>query len=94
MIRGVNKQVIEVLNTENEYFEKAILIVSERYVECNRAKFDRKANEYVAGIVPFSESYEKRKEKMPGKIKKTLFEAAKYLAFSGAGAAIVYFIVR
>ncbi|MBQ7799431.1 MAG: hypothetical protein IJ370_02970 [Oscillospiraceae bacterium] len=94
MIRGVNKQVIEVLNTENEYFERAILVVSDRYLECNRAKLDRKANEYVAGIVPFSEKYEKRKEKMPKKIRKTLLEAAKYLAFSGAGAAVVYFIVR
>ena len=94
MIRGVNKQVIEVLNTENEYFERAILVVSERYAECNRAKLDRKANEYVAGIVPFSESYEKRNEKLPKKLKKTLLQTAKYLAFSGVGAAVVYFIVR
>ncbi len=94
MIRGVNKQVIEVLNTENEYFERAILVVSERYVECNRAKLDRKANEYVAGIVPFSENYEKRKGKTPKRFKKTLVESAKYLAFSGVGAAVVYFIVR
>ena len=94
MIRGVNKQVIEVLNTENEYFERAILVVSERYAECNRAKLDRKANEYIAGIVPFSESFDKRKEKMPRKLQKTIVETAKYLAFSGMGAAVVYFIVR
>ena len=94
MIRGVNKQVIEVLNTENEYFERAILVVSERYVECNRAKLDRKANEYVAGIVPFSENYEKRKGKTHKRFKRTLLESAKYLAFSGVGAAVVYFIVR
>ena len=28
MVKGVNKQIVEIVNTENEYFEKAILFVN------------------------------------------------------------------
>lgn len=94
MIRGVKKQVIEVLNTENEYFEKAILIVSDRYNECDRVRLSRKANEYVSGIVPFSSSDTCQKGKKRVKIIKNVMCAIKYLAVSGMGAAVVYFVVK
>jgi len=94
MIRGVKKQVIEVLNTENEYFEKAILIVSDRYNQCDRARLNRKANEYVSGIVPFSVSNNDLKQNKRIKIIKNVLSAAKYLAVSGVGAAVVYFVIK
>ena len=94
MIRGVKKQVIEVLNTENEYFEKAILIVSDRYLECDRAKLSRKATEYVSSISPFAVTVEKQKDKKKIAIKKTALSLVKYLAVSGAGAAVLYFVVK
>ncbi|MBE6788141.1 MAG: hypothetical protein E7539_00570 [Ruminococcaceae bacterium] len=94
MIRGVKKQVIEVLNTENEYFEKAILVVSDRYIECDRARLRRKAAEYVSSITPFSVSEENVKAKKRVNIMKKVFCALKYFAVSGIGAAVVYFVVR
>ena len=94
MIRGVKKQVIEVLNTENEYFEKAILIVSDRYVECDRARLNKKANEYVSGVVPFSVVKNDGKGNKRIKIIKNVLCALKYLAVSGMGAAVVYFVIK
>lgn len=94
MIRGVKKQVIEVLNTENEFFEKAILIVSDRYLECDRAKLHRKAAEYVSGITPFSITKEEKNNKKRLNLNKKLLGALKYFLVSGIGAAVVYFVVR
>ena len=93
MLRGVKKQIIEVTNTENEYFEKAILVVSDRYMECDRAKLSRKATEYVCSINPFDWREEKRVKKISPKALK-LLGVFKYVFASGAGAAILYFAIR
>lgn len=93
MLRGVKKQIIEVTNTENEYFEKAILVVSDRYTECDRAKLRRKATEYVSAINPFTDVESKPNKKAVDSVKK-LLSVAKYIGASSAGAAILYFIMR
>ena len=38
MIKGVNKQVLEVTNTENPYFEKIIFFVKPEYVNAEIKK--------------------------------------------------------
>ena len=52
MIRGVKKQVIEVNVTESKYFDRAILLVSDRYCELDSLKLRSKAKEYVLAINP------------------------------------------
>jgi len=93
MLRGVKKQIVEVVNTENEYFEKAFLIVSDKYLECDSQKLSKKANEYVSAINPFASgsfsSSKKTKE-----IYKIIISIIKYIAFSGVGALIAYFVIR
>lgn len=42
MIKGVNKQVLEVTNTENPYFEKIIFFVKPEYVNADREKLKKK----------------------------------------------------
>lgn len=93
MLRGVKKQIIEVTNTENEYFEKAILVVSDKYMECDRAKLSRKATEYVCSINPFDWREEKKTKKISPKALK-LLGIFKYVFATGAGAAAVYFAIR
>lgn len=43
MIKGVNKQVLEVTNTENPYFEKIIFFVKPEYVNGDREKLKKEA---------------------------------------------------
>ena len=50
MLRGVNKSIIEVLETENQYFEKAILFVRPGHSEGDEGVLKTKAREYLAGI--------------------------------------------
>jgi hypothetical protein len=94
VIRGAKKQVIEVLNTENEYFEKAILVVSDRYLETDRSRLDKKAKEYVSAINPFSstDGVEKKVESQDN-VKK-LLTVLGYFASAALGATLVYFVVR
>ncbi len=49
MIRGVNKNIIEVISTDNQYFERAILFVKS---SCNTDKevLNRKAGEYIKSL--------------------------------------------
>lgn len=93
MIRGVKKQIIEVLNTENEYFERAILVVSDEYSEYERSKLDRRAREYVSTLSWGQISDYKRKKRGTDRVGRVL-GVLKYFAVSGLGAAVTYFIVR
>lgn len=43
MIKGVNKQILEVTNTENPYFERIIFFVKPEYKELDRSKLQKEA---------------------------------------------------
>lgn len=93
LLRGVKKQIVEVVNTENEFFEKAFLIVSDKYLECDNQKLSKKANEYVSAINPFvSTSFSSSKKGVDKR--KLLFDLMKYIGFSGIGAIIALFIAK
>ncbi len=50
MVKGVNKKIIEINNTENEFFEKIILYVSPKAGAPNSAKVKRAASELVSNL--------------------------------------------
>lgn len=43
MIKGVNKQILEVTNTENPYFEKIIFFVKPEYKNADRKTLQKEA---------------------------------------------------
>lgn len=43
MIKGVNRQVLEVTNTENPYFERIIFFVKPEYSNTDRVKLKKEA---------------------------------------------------
>lgn len=47
MIKGVNKQVVEITETGNEYFEKAIFFVRPEYSGLSEGKLREKANSAI-----------------------------------------------
>ncbi len=50
MVKGVNKKIIEINNTENEFFEKIILYVSPKAGAPNCSKVKRAASELVSNL--------------------------------------------
>ena len=49
MIKGINRQVIEVADTGSEYFERAMLFVSPGFSETERHILEREAKKCCAG---------------------------------------------
>ncbi len=50
MVKGVNKKIIEINNTENELFEKIVLYVSPKAGAANSAKVKRAVNDVVSNL--------------------------------------------
>lgn len=84
MIKGVNRQVLEVTNTENPYFERIIFFVKPEYGNEDRAKLKKEA-ELVA-----------KTTKKPPKTRKTRKEIGYIVMQSllciGAGVAITFIL--
>ena len=50
MVKGVNKKIIEINNTENELFEKIVIYVSPKAGASNSAKVKKAVNEVVSNL--------------------------------------------
>lgn len=48
MIKGVSKQILEVTNTENPYFEKIIFFVKPEYQKSDKSKLQKEAEALAA----------------------------------------------
>lgn len=84
MIKGVNKQILEVTNTENPYFEKIIFFVKPEYKNTNRKKLQKEA-EALATIA-------QRPPKIRVPKKRIVAVAANSLLFMMAGIALSFLI--
>lgn len=50
MLKGVNRRIIEINNTENEFFEKAIVFVNPRYNNSDDAVLKKEADGYISSL--------------------------------------------
>lgn len=50
MVKGVNKQIIEINGSENDYFDKVILFVKPERRFITKKNLERQAKDYVAQI--------------------------------------------
>ncbi len=62
MIKGVNKQVVEIIETGNEYFEKAIFFVRPEYSGLGEGKLREKAHSAIDKTVSPPKGKYKAKE--------------------------------
>lgn len=52
MIRGISRQIIEVNQIDNRYFEKAWLVVKPEYSSVGASAIEREADSYLTTIKP------------------------------------------
>lgn len=52
MIKGVNRQIIEVTQTGNNYFEKAWLVIKPQYINAGASTLDFEAERYLKNLKP------------------------------------------
>ena len=55
MIKGVNRRVVEITSTDNEYFEKAVLYVKADKRDVPAVRLEEEAREYMGRIAPKKE---------------------------------------
>lgn len=53
MLRGTNKSIIEISETENKYFERALLFVKPEFVNLSPERLNREAMRMI-GTISFS----------------------------------------
>ena len=75
MLKGVNKRVVEIICTDNEYFEKAVLYVKADKPDISSARLEAEAREFMEGIAP-----RRRPEAVPLWLKISLAAALTVLA--------------
>ncbi len=83
MVKGVNKQVIEVMETGNEYFERAILVVRAQKANKSKAMLEQKAADYIDS---FGQSPLPRLRKKRSRRRQMALALANRLCWAGAGA--------
>jgi len=66
VIRGVNKYIIEVTDTENKYFDKAILFLNREFSETAYQKIEKEAKKYISNIgsIPNKTGYLRKKRRL------------------------------
>ena len=87
MLKGVSQKVIEVVHTDNNYFERAILFLKPGVPEEDRAKLRRRAGEYLTQIDFCPQERQRRRPALADGVK--LFLAA----LAGAGVACLLFLL-
>ena len=78
MIKGVNRQIIEVTDTGNEYFERALLIVRPRFSDMPYGRlYDEQKVRQECRSVHQSETQQKAEEKADGFIRHVVRRAGR-----------------
>ena len=52
MIKGISRQIIEVADVQNRYFEKAWLVIKPEYAYVGAVTIDKQADTYLSGLTP------------------------------------------
>ena len=92
MLRGVNRQIIEINSTDNCYFEKAILFVRPEFSELSETKLQNNANLFLKNIQAKKERVKvnnKKAKKQKRKLNKKLLFSFGLTAFIVAASVVV-----
>ena len=87
MVKGVNRQVLEIHETGCEYFEKALFFVRPEFSRESESKLKGKALNSIHNSTGIPKT---RKQKIKSKV----FLVVELLASAGAGAVITMFFLR
>lgn len=86
MIKGVNRQILEVANTENEFFERVIFFVKPEYSNLEEKKLNFEAAMYAKGNGKPPKIKRKKMEK--------IFVFLRLLGAAGFGAGLTAIIMN
>ncbi|MDR1891717.1 MAG: hypothetical protein LBQ48_01710 [Oscillospiraceae bacterium] len=96
MIRGVNKQIIEVAETNSRYFERALLFVRPEFASSDSDRLYSEAKRYLSAAGQPPSVAPKRARRQFKKKRRFLFKVVVYggigLLLAGIAALILYLL--
>ena len=63
MIKGINRQVVEINNTGSEVFERILIVLKPEYCNISKDAVAKETDRIVKGIIPSPARRVKRKKK-------------------------------
>ncbi len=81
MLKGVNRRIIEINNTESEFFERAIVFVKPNFNGLDKSVLEREADGYVKLLYSGGAGF-LRREARKKKIKKAVLFIAAAIALT------------
>ena len=93
MIRGVNKCIVEVMDTENKYFDRAILFLNRNFVGTSKSKIELEAKKYLSTVNVSQKNvgFLRQKKKKSENVKKCLIMLSVVLVLSIILALVIKF---
>lgn len=92
MIKGVNKVIVEVNDTENKIFEKAILYVRPQYCNDSQKHLQAKAKQYLDGAFVTQNRFEYNLSEHRKRHHRLLFIIGGYLLILIASFYFIFFV--
>lgn len=89
MLKGVNKQIIEITDTGNLYIKKAILFVDPEKRECDNDFLIHQGKKFIKEINPTEESSKLLKQKKTKKMIPTLIKLSAGIAIGATAASLI-----
>ena len=91
MVKGVNRQIIEINDTGNRYFEKVLLFVSPRGSDLNSAQLGREAKEFLLRLTPEPDNRESLRKRVGKRIlRRKIFIISGIAAFLITGTLLIF----
>lgn len=84
MIKGINHQVIEVTDTDNRYYERALLVLRPEYASVSREILEKEARKLISQMDTVSTAKKKRL------VASRILSAFLYTAIGSLATAIIY----
>lgn len=92
MLRGVNKQIIEINSTENDFFEKAILFVRPEKTETDAEELHKRATKFLNEVSTGKEPAVLKSRSIMRFLKKKMFIAIALSLIITASVAVILFM--
>lgn len=84
MVKGVNRNIIEIAETNSEVFERAILFVRPDSPQRAASALETQAKRYLGGLRP----------RRPRQVRQRLFIALRYLSAAGLGSLLTWLLLQ
>ncbi len=92
MLKGVNKQIIEINDTGNDCFEKVLFFVKPDYYSMSHSKLESNAKSYIESLLPKATGVGYLRKRQQKKRLQYLYSAACLVSACAVAIGLIYIL--